>query len=313
MAGGLRYVCACFVLAALALHSRPLGANLDSTAPQADQTIELEDPVSAPEFSRNALPPYRATYGRTTLYLPPFFHATDGRYDLLVHFHGMSRIQEDNVLLAHLNAAVVTVNVGMGSGPYEDAFRDPYVFAHLVAYSAQLVGKSGRARGARLDRVAVSAWSAGYGAVASILRQPQNVSRLDAVLLADGPHSDWQDEKRHVVADDPLAKYVRIAEAAVRGEKLFAITHSAIPTEGYPSSTETVGELLKLVSLGKSPRDAIGPRGMHQLYEADRVDLHVKGYAGVAVRDHIDHIRAMGETLLPYLRDRWNPPLSGAK
>jgi hypothetical protein len=237
--------------------------------------------------------------------LPPFFHPVDGKYDLLVHFHGMSSVQEGNVDRTHLNAAVVSVNIGMGSGPYEEAFRDPSVFARLVSYSAHVVETSGRAPAAHLGRLAVSAWSAGYGAVASLLRQPRTVSRLDAVLLEDGLHSDWSDEKHHVVADAPLEKYVRIARAAVLGEKLFAITHSAIHTDGYPSSTETVAELLHLVEVDKKPHEAVGPRGMRQIYESDRGDFHVKGYEGIGVPDHIDHIRAMSETVLPYLKARW--------
>src|ERR1700722_6135881 len=188
MAGVVHYACACLVLAALTFRARPLGANLDSAPPDAALTIELEDPVSLPELSRSALPPFRATYGRAMIFLPPFFHAVDGHYNLLVQFHGLNSIQEGNILQSHLNAAVVSVNVGMGSGPYEDAFRDPYAFPHLLSYSVHVIEKSRRAAGARLGRVGVSAWSAGYGAVASILRQPQNVARLDAILLEDSPH-----------------------------------------------------------------------------------------------------------------------------
>ena len=40
--------------------------------------------------------------------------------------------------------------------------------------------------------------------MSAILRVPGNASRVDAVLLADGLHSDYADEKRHVVDDAPL-------------------------------------------------------------------------------------------------------------
>jgi hypothetical protein len=295
--------------------AHPLGAK-DVTPPSPESflpTIELdelgpEDTAAGPALELDAIPPFRATYGRSQLYLPPFFHAVDGKYDLVVHFHGLSSIQEGNVQRAQLNAAIVSVNVGMGSGPYEEAFRDPGVFERLVSYSVRTVEKSGRAPRAHLGRIAVSAWSAGYGAVASLLRQPQNAKRLDAVLLEDGLHSDWTDEPHRVVADAPLQKYARVAEAAMRGDMLFAVTHSAIVTEGYPSSTETVGELLRLMDLERTTDELPGPRGMRQLYTSDRGDFHVKGYDGIGVKDHIDHIRAMSETVLPYLKARWEPP-----
>jgi hypothetical protein len=307
----------CLLGFALLAVAQPLGA-ADAESPIEEvspTTIELDEGVEpgdgadgSPTLEVDAIPPFRASYGRSQLYLPPFFHGVNGKYDLLVHFHGMGSIQEGNVVRAQLNAAVVSVNVGVGSGPYEEAFRDPSVFQRLVSYSAHVIEKSGRAPGARLGRVAVSAWSAGYGAVASLLRQPQNTRRIDAVLLEDGLHSDWTDEKRRIVADAPLQKYAHIAAAAMHGEKLFAITHSAIPTDGYPSSTETVGELLRLMDLERTPDELTGPRGMHQLYTSDSGDLHVKGYDGIGVKDHIDHIRAMSETVLPYLKARWEPP-----
>ena len=40
--------------------------------------------------------------------------------------------------------------------------------------------------------------------------------------------------------------------------------------------------------------------------ESDAGDFHVKGYEGVGVKDHVDQIRAMAETLLPYLKTRWS-------
>ncbi len=293
---------------ALAIFSftRSLGATDARVSDRVATTFELDEPAAeVASFARAPLPPFRASYGRAQLYLSPFFHPVNGKYDLVVHFHGMGSIQEGNVDKVHLNAAVVSVNVGMGSGPYEVAFKDPQVFARLVGYTSKVIEKSGRAPGAHLGRLAVSAWSAGYGAVASLLRQPATAARLDAVLLEDGLHSDWVDEKRHIVSDPPLAKYARIADAAIRGDMLFAITHSAIHTDGYPSSTETTGELLRLLGVEKTAHEATGPRGMLQIYESDRGDFHVKGYEGIGVKDHIDHIRAMNETVLPYLKVRW--------
>jgi hypothetical protein len=53
------------------------------------------------------------------------------------------------------------------------------------------------------------------------------------------------------------------------------------------------------------PTEAIGPRGMREIYESHRGSFHVAGFEGMTAKDHIDHIKGMSETLLPYLRDRW--------
>jgi hypothetical protein len=254
--------------------------------------------LAAPE------PGYRAHFGRSDMYIPTFFHPTAGTYDLIVHFHGLREAQETNIERTHLNAVVVSINIGMGSGPYENAFKDGWRWRSLLSAVEQNVEKSGRAPGARIGRIALSAWSAGYGAVSALLRDKDVVARVDAVLLADGLHSNFKDRK-HEVDDAPLQKYARIAEAAMKGEKLFALTHSAVPTYGYPNTTQTIGELLKMTNVPKNASRAEGPRSMRQIYVSDSGDFHVKGFEGTGVKDHIDHIWGMNETMLPYLKARW--------
>ncbi len=250
-------------------------------------------------------PASRAHFGHSNLYAPTFFRPVSGFYDVVVHFHGLREAQESNVERTHLNAVIVSVNLGLGSGPYEDAFKDPTAFTRLLNAIEHHVDKTGRAPGAHIGRVALSAWSAGYGAVSALLRDVNTVKRIDAVLLADGLHSSYSDEKKRLVNDAPLAKYARIAEAAFRGDKLFAMTHSSVQTYGYPTSGESIGELLKMTHTPKTTNATIGPRNMRQVYETHRGEFHVKGFEGQGVRDHIDHIWGMNETLLPYLRERW--------
>jgi hypothetical protein len=136
------------------------------------------------------------------------------------------------------------------------------------------------------------------------LRQPGVADRVDAVLLADGPHANYV--APHRVNDAAIERWARFAEAAIRGEKLFALTHSSIQTVGYPSTTETIGELLRLTDVEKVSTEETGPRGMRAIYEANRGDFHVEGFEGQTAKDHIDHIKGMSDTLLPYLRERWS-------
>jgi hypothetical protein len=279
---------------------------VDAPAPLHDA---MADMAAMPTIERPANPPFRLHFGKADVYLPTFFQPSftpeGGTYDLIVHFHGMSSVQEGNIERARLNAAIVSVNLGFGSGPYEDAYRDPGAFARLVAVTARFIEKSGKAGRAHLGRVALSSWSAGYGAVSAILRQPANVNRIDALLMAEGPHSDYADKEHTLVDEAPLGKFLRIARAARAGDKLFVMTHSAIHTDDYPSTTETIGELLKMAAVDKVANDMVGPRGMQEVYESDSGDFHVKGYEGGGVKDHVDHIRAMGDLMYPYLKRRW--------
>lgn len=259
-----------------------------------------------PSAAPSASGPHRASLGRQgELYLPPWFTPTRGGYDLVVHFHGVSKHQEANLERAHLNAAVVSVNLGMGTDPYANAFRTPDAFERTLTAVTTEIERSGRAPGAHVRRIALTAWSAGFVSIAKILADPAAMERVDAVLLADGFFTSFSDPKRRVVNTASLEKFTRLVELSGKDEKLFAITHTTIPTGPYPSVQECVAKLLELSAIPKVPASGTGPRKMQELYTVDRGSFHVHGYEGQLAGDHVKQLQAMGETLLPYLKARW--------
>lgn len=249
---------------------------------------------------------YRAKSGKLDLFLPEDFKVEDGKYDLVLHFHGLARAQESNVTAAKLNAAVVSMNLGAVADKYGIAFRAPGSFDALVRRAHQMVLASGRAKGAKVGRIALSAWSAGFASVSAILKQEGAHDRVDAVFLADGLHASYSDPKKHTVNEHGLVKFARLSEEAAHGDKLFVITHSSIQTPGYANVTESVGVVLRLASLDKESPPPSAPRNMQPLYQINRGDLHITGFEGRGVSDHIDHIWAMGETMFPLLAARWS-------
>jgi hypothetical protein len=265
-----------------------------------------EPPPAEPPKPAAATTPYRAKLAHgAELYLPTWFSPQKGGYDLIVHFHGLGKLQEGNLDRSQINAAVVSINLGVGTDQYSHAFKDPEAFKKLLAETHEEIGKSGRAPGATAKRIALSAWSAGFVSVQAILSEPENASMIDAVLLADGFFTSFTNPKKRVINTASLEKFVPLVESATKNEKLFAITHTAIPTDKYPSVSETVTKLLEMTSTPKTPSTAIGPRNMHEIYSVDRGSFHVKGYEGLLAGDHIKQIHAMGETLYPYLKTRW--------
>jgi hypothetical protein len=267
------------------------------------------EPVVEPPKPVAASTPYRAKLAHGgELYLPTWFSTRKGGYDLMVHFHGLGKLQEGNLDRSQLNVAVVSINMGVGTDHYANAFRDPQSFEKLVVEAQEEIAKSGRAPDSKVKRIALSAWSAGFVSVAKIMSEPANVEKVDAVLLADGFFTSFTNVKKRVINTPSLERFVTLVDSASKGEKLFAITHSSIPTQDYPSVEETVAKLLELTSNTKTPSTNVGPRNMHETYVVDRGAFHVKGYEGVTAGDHIKQINAMGETLYPYLKARWEQP-----
>ncbi len=303
------------LLAAVACAPRaPSGLKSDNgtagSKPQSEKDPRTVDRNGAAKVQYST--PYRAQLGHgAEIYIPPWFVSDQGAYDLVIHFHGLGRLQEANLQVAQLNAVVVSVNFGGTSEHYSRNYRDPHAFTVLLDAIKRAVTESGRANGEKVRRLALTAWSAGFLAISRIINDPEVEGRVDAILLADGFFSTYTNPRTREVNVSHLGKWVKVTEAATRGDKLLAITHSAIPGFKYPGVDEVVGELLKMTSLAKTPSSAVGPQKMQETYSVDKGAFHVHGYEGQRAGDHIRHIRAMGETLYPYLVQRWSTYPSG--
>jgi hypothetical protein len=288
-------------------HARPVVTPAPSaSAVSVVDAGSVPPPTAEPEAPKAEA--YRARLGLrgSELYVPAWFTSKDGRYDLVVHFHGEGRWQEENLEHAKLNVAVVSVNAGaLGTDPYSNMFKDPAVFdAMLADVEAEMTKRGGPTP--KLHRLALSAWSAGFSSVARLMTTDAVTDRVDAVLLADGFFTNFSDVKHRTVNKAGLERFVHFTDAARKNEKLFAITHTTIPTGPYPSVQECVNTLLELEHLSKKQCSIDGPEPkMHQFYKVDDGSFHIAGFKGVMASDHVRQLHAMGETTYPYLKARW--------
>jgi hypothetical protein len=248
----------------------------------------------------------RVPRGRRVIDIPVDCRNAQGNYDVVVHFHGAPTTIQPIFAQSGVNAVFVLVNLGIGSGPYENAFsQDGSLAALLTDVDKQMQKYCPAKSGGALGRVALSAWSAGYGAVYRVLGNKTDKNLVDSVLLSDGLHAGFLDKYRQHINALQMEPFDAFAEKAVKGEKLFAITHTSIKTT-YASTTETAGFLIHERGLEKKTVSEQGPRPTMQLVsKADGGNFHVRGFAGGDTHAHCDHLYAMGETLYPMLRDRW--------
>lgn len=242
---------------------------------------------------------------RGEVYVPEGFAMQDGTYDLVIHFHGAFETVEPAFQASNVRAVLFTMNLGNGSGPYEERFRLASSFPGLLADVQQAVANTLGNPDARMRRIALSSWSAGYGAVARILARPENAGRVDSVLLADSMHASLLDQRARTVYDASLAPFTRFAEQAVAGQKLMVIAHSSIATTTYASTTEAARRLADEVDVMREPACEASPAEMTMISCADGGELHIRGFAGRDATAHVDHLRHIDETLLGRLRERW--------
>lgn len=269
--------------------------------------------------------------------VPESFASADGSYDVVLFFHGNTGLVEESFPLAKVNTILVTFNLGIGSGVYEERFSNPDMLAEVLMRVKNTLKERGLLE-PKLRRVALAAWSAGYGAVVRLVENQAVADQVDAVLLFDGIHaaylpagmpiqgpnglSSTAGTKTHI---DPLrlAPFVRYAKRAVAGEKLMVITHSQIDPVEYPGTQPTTDALLAAVGVQRTPGGSLAeipaftdthgvPKSkmlpMDPTTEAHSGNLHVRGYKGETPEAHMQHLIQMASIGLPWLAERWSTP-----
>jgi hypothetical protein len=299
----------------------PIPPPLDTTL----TTREPEPPSTQPAKVKKG----RGPIAGGVLFVPENFTAGEGGgFDLVIHFHGNTDLTIESYESLGFNAVIVVVNVGVGSGPYEERFASPAAMQALMQRIPIEMQERGL-KGAHVSRLALSSWSAGYGAVMKVLEQPAYANRVDSVILLDGLHVGYK-EGSLVPEDAMLRSIERFAERAKAGERLLVVTHSNIEPIGYLGVKETADILLK--KLGMERKEVSGqttipdlPSGKGILPKDEIVALVpksearaggvvVRGYRGNQPNHHISHLLQMSQTALPLLAERWRAaPADGSR
>jgi hypothetical protein len=217
-----------------------------------------------------------------------------GGFDLVLHFQGDELARRE---IAASGQSLVLYSLTLGPGEsYPSLFAGTKLFGQLVQQIEQRLGaKLGREAHAR--HVALTAWSAGYMAVLSILVQPEP-SDIDAVVLIDGLHGPRGALERQ------LAPFVDYARRAVSGERFMLLTHSSIDPPGFASTTESVHHVL--AALGERPQSVRREDrfGLELVEYFTRGEFHVRGYTGNEKADHCAQVTLLRDAYSALAR-RW--------
>lgn len=229
----------------------------------------------------------------------------NGGFDVMFHFHGHEPVRKEWVKVMN-GAVLVGVDLGIGSGPYESTFRSPDAFRRLMASVEKRVAERTGKKRVYIRKMGLSAWSAGYGAVESILRHPEFKQKVDAVVLLDGLHS----ANTEPMKSKQLEPFVEFARLAARRQRFMFVSHSSIIPPGYASTTETANFLIHALGgkpKAERPRGA-DPMGLERIASYSRGNFHVRGYRGNDKMDHCAHIGLFKDVLKVHVSRRWSSP-----
>lgn len=239
-------------------------------------------------------------------------------FDLVFHFH-IGKPADAEYRAIGLPVVIATATHGLFAKAYGDAYEDPARFRQSVdEITAHVRERTGRPS-MHPARIALIAWSAGYGAVRKVLGQSVSadpatgvpLDSIDTVILLDGLHTAyrWGPGRKKRVDLRDLQAFIDFAKLAADGKKLMVATHSQIEPGSYASTTETTAALISMVNAPVT-QGGVAAAGLEPTSRADKNDFHVLGYAGDTKEAHVAQLHLVGMVLHDYLLPRWNksPP-----
>jgi hypothetical protein len=234
--------------------------------------------------------------GKAVVSLPPPWNARDAEIPVWIHLHGAPAVLEAN--FASIGAPGVLVNMTLPglSKIYADHFAEAATFPELLREIEALLRRTAPERMWTLGKVTVSSFSAGFGGVRQLLRQPAAFDRIAALVMADSIYCGYAgDIMRRQVDAELMSGFVRFAELAAAGKKRLLISHSRQVPEGYASTMETADYLINKIG-GERVQAESGewPGGLQLLTRFSRSGFEVLGFEGDAPEDHMRHLRAIG-------------------
>ncbi|HJP83139.1 MAG TPA: hypothetical protein VJ835_06490 [Fimbriimonadaceae bacterium] len=230
--------------------------------------------------------------GKYTLFIPDSWQPVD-RPAITVHFHGAAWFAIEEHLRRGLKEPLLGIYLGEGSSVYQKPFEDPERWPVLLSHViAELGGKS-------ISRVDMTSFSAGYGAVRELLKQPGPIAIIHRLVLADSMYASFTSDGDHTPLSAQINPYVEFAKLAIEGKKEFVVTCSQVTTETYANSAACAEELVKKLGGRLMLADPTLPptrgKDFPLLSRFDSVGFHVWAYGGTDAMAHMTHPRHIAD------------------
>lgn len=229
-----------------------------------------------------------------------------GAFDVVIHFHGHEPIRKEFVKTAK-GPVLVGIDLGIGSGAYSKVFASPAAFTTLLqSIEAGMAQHTGNKK-AHIRKLALSSWSAGYGAIEQILRQPAS-KKVDSVILLDSLHAGYVDEQAKTLKVEMIEPFLGFARRAASKRAFMFMSHSSIIPPGYASTAETSAYVVKQLKgkIKKASRHDVLGLDMYERF--DKGNFKMRGYTGNDKPDHCAHIGLMADIMRVHLGGRWKSP-----
>lgn len=251
----------------------------------------------APAHAAEAAAFKRVPLGKAVLSLPADWTSLGGEVPVWIHLHGAIDVVEREFDAIGAPGVLVTLTLPGLSKVYAEHFAPTEVFEALLREVQTALRTRSKEHEWTVGRVVVSSFSAGFGGVRELLKQPEAFARIGGLVMADSIYCGYVDGRR--VDPELMAGFLKFARAAVDGKKRMVVSHSAQVPEGYASTTDTADYLLREIGGSRSTVEEPTPwrGGLMPTSEFSRGSLEVLGFAGTDAEAHMLHLRVIGVLL----------------
>jgi hypothetical protein len=240
-------------------------------------------------------PGLRAPLTDGQLFVPAGFKPSADGVELLLHLHG-GTAAEKQLVRSGRSAVVVSVAIPGLSSVYTARFKDPKTFARILDETAAKLKELGvTAEAPKFRQVVVSSFSAGFGGVREMLKDPATFARIDAIVMADSIYAGYAgDPTKRQVDPKNMEGFLRFAEEAAAGRKWFLLSHCQLQPDGYASTAETADYLIGKLGGQREPVSEPWPDERLKLESRFRKGhFEAYGFAGTTGADHMKHLHAL--------------------
>ncbi len=258
------------------------------------------------EMAGETVPLDLGTSGTVTLFVPSGYKVPkDGGAEVTLHFHGAAWFVFQEHSRRGNGDPIVAFELGQGSTVYKTPFLESGMFAKVLDVVREQLVELDNPSETTISSVNITSFSAGYGAVREIIKQPENVAVIKRIVLGDSSYASLDDEAlkegKRVVAQEHVEPWANFARLAMTGEKTLLMTTSEITPNTYAGTYEVaraVAASLGLEAQEIDPDKVPAASSENEYPLKDQVDsgsFHWWGYGGEDAMVHMTLARHIAE------------------
>ncbi len=226
------------------------------------------------------------------LAVPSTVEIINGRFDIVLHLHGAPEVVEQNLATTRPKAVWANLTLPGLSSVYRRHFEDPSVLPTLLTEIEHVLATTLPDQKPQHRHLTVSSFSAGFGGVRELLKQPENRSRIDTLIMADSLYAGFVGEPAdRTLNPEHLTPFLAFARLAASGHKRMLLSHTKLHTPDYASTKETADYLIHRMGAQRRQQHKAHPGGLIEQSRSSIGHFAVIGFEGNTGEAHMQHLQ----------------------